>query len=111
MLARMIGISPASIFTGSVPGQEEAPGEALDVGVDGDPSLMPEGVAQHDVGRLSPHARERGELLQVAGHFAAVLGLAQRGADVLALSGRSRWSAPSPPVSAEVGRGVVAGRG
>src|SRR5947199_2271554 len=55
-------------------GEEEPAGEALDVGVHGDPLVAAEGVPQHHVGRLPPHPGERHQGLHGVRHLAAVLG-------------------------------------
>src|SRR5690606_3315231 len=53
-------------------GPPQTPREATHVRVDRDPR-DPEGVAEHDVGRLAPDARERDEVLEAPGDLAVVL--------------------------------------
>src|SRR5215470_1329872 len=53
------------------PGEPEPLAHACHVRVHGDGGDA-EGVAEHDVGRLAPHAGKRDELLEGAGHSAAV---------------------------------------
>jgi hypothetical protein len=54
------------------PGQAQPLRDPEDVGIDGE-RLAPEGVAQHDVGRLQPNARQCHERLAVVGHLSAVV--------------------------------------
>ena len=81
------------------PGDAQPVAHAQDVGVDGDALRDVVGVAEHDAGRLAPHARQLRHLVHGARHFAAVaLGERRRAPEQAAATspGRSRWGGRWP---------------
>lgn len=53
-------------------GPPEAKGQAFDVGIDDDSRGDPQGVAKHDMGRLSPDSGQGCQVFQVGRHLAPV---------------------------------------